>query len=411
MRRCLPPPAVRAGRAALRHAEVPVPDRLYTPGPVEIPERILKALSRRPPHHRSEEFLSLFRDVSERVERVFGTNGRVVILAASGTGGMEAAAVSFARRDEPITALTAGKFGDRWIKILQAYGYAPEVVKAEWGEAIPPDSLASALKGRQGGCVFLTHSETSTATLHDVRALAAVAREHGAMVIADVITSLGVHELRQDDFGIDVAVAGSQKGLMLPPGLALVGLGPRAIAQLEERGPESPAFYLDLKRAAASAAQGDTPFTPAVSLVLALDEGIRMIEDVGLREVWRRHASIGLALRTGATAAGFTVFSKSPADSVTALVPPDGLDAGKVIKAVRAARHFMLAGGQDHLKGKIVRVGHMGLAYDVSDAVAVSDALEEAVLSLGATGVRGRAADGARSVIAAGAVRLAETIT
>jgi aspartate aminotransferase-like enzyme len=376
-----------------------VTDKLFTPGPVEIPARVLHALGQRPPHHRSESFRALFGDVSTRLARLFGTEGVAVILAASGTGGLESAVVSLVRRGEPILVGSSGKFGERWTKILNAYGHAHELVRAEYGQPVDPRAWAEAVARVKPGIVFFTHSETSTGTLNDARALARAAREAGAIVVADVVTSLGVHELRQDRDGVDVAVGGSQKGLMLPPGLAVLGVGSRALERLAAGKAAGPSFYLDLAKAAAAAKQADTPFTPAVSLILALDESLRMIEELGVEEVWKRHAALARAIREGAGAAGYRLFSAAPADSVTALVPPDGVDPSAVVRHVRASHHLVLTGGQDSLKGKIVRVGHMGLAYGPEDAVLVSRALEDAAMTLGATGQSGSAAQVAQRAL------------
>jgi serine---pyruvate transaminase len=376
-----------------------VTDKLFTPGPVEIPARVLEALGKRPPHHRSESFRALFGDVSTRLARLFDTEGVAVILAASGTGGLESAVVSLVKRGEPVLVGSSGKFGERWIKILSAYGHPHEVVRAEYGNAIDPAAWSEAVARVKPGVVFFTHSETSTGTLNDLRSLAQAARSTGALVVADVVTSLGVHALRQDRDGVDVAVGGSQKGLMLPPGLAVIGVGPRALERLSAGGAAGPSFYFDLAKAAATAKQADTPFTPAVSLVLALDESLRMIEEVGIEEVWRRHAALARAIRQGAGAAGYRLFSNAPADSVTALVPPDGVDPSAVVKHVKAMHHLVLTGGQDSLKGKIVRVGHMGLAYGPEDAVSVSRALEDAAMTLGATGRSGAAAEVAQRAL------------
>jgi aspartate aminotransferase-like enzyme len=366
--------------------------RLFTPGPVEIPDRILSAMAKRPPHHRSTIFRELYAALTPRLNRLFDTSGRVVVLAASGTGGMDAAVTGFVGDSTPTLSTEAGKFGDRWEKILRCYGHQPHVVRAEWGTAVAAGEIGRALDEHPAEVVFLTHSETSTATLHDLKAQAAEARSRGALVVADVVTSLGVHEFRQDEFGIDVAVAGSQKGLMLPPGLALVGLSERALARLESDGVRGSAFYLDLKRAADSAVTGDTPFTPAVSLVLALDEAVKMIEELGIEEVWRRHDALASAIRAGGVAAGMQLFSRSPANSVTAFSAPEGVEANQVVAYLGLHHGFVLAGGQDHLKGKIARVGHMGLAYGPEDARQVTAALEEAVIELGGGGEKGRAA-------------------
>jgi aspartate aminotransferase-like enzyme len=377
-----------------------VTQRLFTPGPVEIPDRILSALAKRPPHHRSAVFRELYAGLTPRLNTLFATSGRVVVLAASGTGGMDAAVTAFVGEGTGTLTAEAGKFGDRWEKILRSYGHNPHVVRAEWGRAVPPGEIGKALDEHGADVVFLTHSETSTATLHALRALAAEAQRRGVLVVADVVTSLGVHEFRQDDFGVDVAVAGSQKGLMLPPGLALVGLGERALARLESDGVRGPAFYLDLKKASDSATTGDTPYTPAVSLVMALDEAVRMIEELGIEEVWRRHDAVASAVRAGGVAAGLRLFSESPANSVTAFLPPDGVQAKQVVAHLADKHGFVLAGGQDRLKGKIARVGHMGLAYGADDARRVSEALEEAVIDLGGGGERGRAAQAVAASLA-----------
>jgi aspartate aminotransferase-like enzyme len=345
---------------------------------------VLAALSKRPPHHRSAAFRALLADLGPRLQRLFGTAGRTVLLAASGTGGMEAAALGLARPGEETLVAASGKFGERWEKILRAHGHAPRLVRAEYGKAVPPGALEEELARRAAHAVFLTHSETSTGTLHDLLAQAQAARRHGALVVADVVTSLAVHEFRQDAFGVDAAVAGSQKGLMLSPGLALVGLSERALARLsQDDPPRSPSFYLDLRRAAERAAEADTPFTPAVSLVLALDESLSMIEEVGLEAVWRRHALLAAALRAGATALGFRLFSEAPADSVTALVPPAGAAPERLLQICRERHGMVLAGGQDALKGKLVRVGHMGLAYAPEDARAVTEVLAAALAECG----------------------------
>ncbi len=358
----------------------PVSERLFTPGPVEIPARVLAAMGRRPPHHRSAEFRALLSALHPRLARLFGTSGRVVLLAASGTGGMEAA-VGLALPGEETLVAASGKFGERWEKILHAFGHRPRVVRAPYGQPVAAPAIEEELGRLPARVVFLTHSETSTGTLHDLRAQAGAARRHGALVVADVVTSLAVHEFRQDEFGVDAAVAGSQKGLMVSPGLALVGLSERALRHLAREGARrSPSYYLDLGRAAERAAEADTPFTPAVSLVLALDEGVRMIEEMGLETVWRRHAAIAAAVRAGAQALGFTLLSSAPSNSVTALVPPAGVPPRQILEHCLAERGFVLAGGQDSLKGKIVRVGHMGLAYGPEDALAVTEALAAALI-------------------------------
>jgi aspartate aminotransferase-like enzyme len=360
----------------------PIKTRLFTPGPVEIPARILRALSQTPPHHRTEVFRSTLKRVSEWLRVLHGTAGEVFLLGSSGTGAMEAAVVNVLAPGDRAVAISGGKFGERWAKLCAAYGIAHETLAVEWGQSADPGALDQLLARTPGArVVFATHSETSTGALHDVRALAEVAHRHGAKIVVDSITSLGIHPFPQDEWGVDVAVCGSQKGLMIPPGLATVSLSPSAAALIE--GEHLPRFYFDLVRARKGLALGETPWTPPVTLVLALEESLAMIREEGLAAVHERHHRLSEATRAGATALGFTVFAAHPSHAVTALVPPAGVDASAVVRRLREEHGMIVAGGQDHLKGKVLRIGHMG-NYDLGDVHAVLGALEEVVAALGA---------------------------
>ncbi len=238
--------------------------------------------------------------------------------------------------------------------------------------------------------VYATQSETSTATLHDIEAIAKVTRARGRKLVVDAITGVGVHPLPQDAWGVDVVVTGSQKGLMSPPGIATVSLAPWALDAIE--GTKLPRFYFDLRKARKGLPTGESAFTPPVSLVFAVQEAIAMMKEEGLDGVHRRHAKLGAAVRAGAQALGFTLFSKSPANSVTALEPPAGIEIPAVIKRLREVHAITVAGGQDHMKGKMLRIGHMG-AYDLLDLFVLLGALEECVHALGrpASGATGAA--------------------
>jgi aspartate aminotransferase-like enzyme len=355
--------------------------RLFTPGPVEIPERVLAALAAEPPHHRTETFRAVLRDVVERLRILHGTAGEVFLLAASGTGAMEAAVVNTMAPGERALAIAGGKFGQRWASLLAAYAIPHDTLDLPWGDSVDTSEVARRLDADPAiGAVFATHSETSTGALHDVAALARITRERQRRLVVDAITSVGVHPLPQDAWGIDVVVCGSQKGLMIPPGIATVSLAPWAAGLIE--GDRPPRFYFDLRKARKSAASGETAFTPPVSLVLALAESLKMIEEEGLDAVHRRHARVAHAVRAGATALGFALFPKHPSHAVTALTPPAGVEASAVVKRLRETHGMIVAGGQDHLKGTMLRVGHMG-HYDLDDAIAVSEALEECVTALG----------------------------
>lgn len=355
--------------------------RLFTPGPVEIPARILRALSQIPPHHRTEVFRTTYKKVSEDLRWLHQTQGEVLMLAASGSGAMEAAVVNLMGPSDKALCIVGGKFGERWANICKAYGVPYETIDVAWGHAVDPAEVAKRLDADPAiSAVFSTHSETSTATLHDARAIAAVTRARKKLVVLDAITSLGVHPLPQDEWGVDVVVTGSQKGLMAPPGIATVSLAPWALDAIE--GEKKPRFYFDLRKYRKNLPAGETPWTPAVSLIFAVEEAIAMMKEEGLDAVHRRHAKLAAATRAGAQALGFTLFSKSPANSVTALEPPAGVEIPAVIKRLREVHGITVAGGQDHMKGKMLRIGHMG-AYDLADIHVVLGALSECLTALG----------------------------
>ena len=358
--------------------------RLFTPGPVEVPARILRVLGGPSPHHRTDGFRDTLRRVTEGMRQLHRTEGEVFILAASGTGAMEAAVVNIMERGEKSLVIAGGKFGERWAAILRAYGLPVEMLEVEWGSAVNVAEVGRRLDADPALTkVFATHSETSTGALHDVRELARACRLRSRALVVDAVTSLGVHPLEQDDWGIDVVVCGSQKGLMIPPGLATVSLAPWAANRIE--GERPPRFYFDLRKARKSAPQGETAFTPPVSLVLALEEALNMIREEGLDQVHARHRRLAHAARAAGLALGFGVFSPSPSNAVTALTPPAGIEAGAVVKRLRDVHGIIVAGGQDQLKGRMLRIGHMG-GYTLADIQLVAGALEECVSALGRPG-------------------------
>lgn len=355
--------------------------RLFTPGPVEIPDRVLRALSQIPPHHRTEVFRATYRRVSEDLRWLHQTEGEVLMLAASGSGAMEACVANLMGPGQKALCLVGGKFGERWANLCKAYGVPCETIEVAWGHAVDPADVEKRLAADPAvHAVFGTHSETSTATIHDAQAIAKVTRARGKLLVLDAITSLGVHPLPQDAWGVDVVVTGSQKGLMAPPGVATVSLAPWALEAIE--GTKQPRFYFDLRKYRKNLPTGESPWTPAVSLIFAVGEAITMMKEEGLEAVHRRHAKLAAATRAGAQALGFTVFSKSPANSVTALEPPSGVEIPAVIKRLREVHGITVAGGQDHMKGKMLRIGHMG-AYDLADIHVVLGALSECLSAHG----------------------------
>ncbi|HTM58507.1 MAG TPA: alanine--glyoxylate aminotransferase family protein [Candidatus Udaeobacter sp.] len=375
------------------NAPRPPRTRLFTPGPVEIPARVLRALSQPPPHHRTEGFRATLRRVTEKLRALHVTQGEVWLLPASGTGAMEAAVTNLMSRERKALAIAGGKFGERWAALLAAFGVPHQVLELEWGASVDPAAVAAALeKDPAIDTVFATHSETSTGALHDIQAIARLTRPRNVRLVVDAITSLAIHPLPQDEWGVDVVVCGSQKGLMIPPGIATVSLAPWAADAIAGGLPR---FYFDLRKARKSLALGETAFTPPVSLVLALEESLAMIEEEGLAEVHARHRALSLALRAGAARLGFQAFAKHPSHAVTALVPPAGVEAQAVVQRLRERHHMILAGGQDRLKGKILRAGHMG-AYTLDDIQDLIAALSECASALDAPPPEGDPALAAR---------------
>jgi aspartate aminotransferase-like enzyme len=355
--------------------------RLFTPGPVEIPARILRALSAIPPHHRTEGFRATFKRVSEALRELHRTEGEMFLLGASGSGAMEAAVVNLLQPSDKALVVVGGKFGERWMNLLKAYGIAHETIDVEWGHAVDPAEVERRLaRDPKIVALFSTHSETSTGAIHDIQAIARITRGRNVRLVVDAITSLGVHPLPQDEWGVDVVVCGSQKGLMIPPGLASVSVAPWALAALDQPG--LPRFYFDLRKFRKTAPVGETPWTPPVSLVLALEEALTMIREEGLENVHARHRKVAMAMRAGAQGLGYRMFAANPSHALTALYPPEGVDASAVVKRLREVHSMVVAGGQDHLKGKIFRIGHMG-AYDQGDVLAMIGALEECAGALG----------------------------
>jgi serine---pyruvate transaminase len=355
--------------------------RLFTPGPVEIPIRILRALSQPPPHHRTDAFRDVLRRVTTDLKALHKTEGEVFLLGATGTGAMEAAVVNLMAPGAKALAVNGGKFGERWVRLLETYGVPHEVLDVEWGHAVDPAAIEERLaKDEALAVVFATHSETSTGALNDLQAIAAITRAQGRRLVVDAVTSLAVHPLEQDAWGVDVVVCGSQKGLMLPPGIATVSLAPWAADAIE--GERLPRFYFDLRRARKALPNGETPWTPPVSHVLALEEALTMIlREEGLGRVQDRHRRLAFAMRAGGEALGLRLFPANPSHAVTAFLPPEGVEATALVKRLRDRHGMIVAGGQDQLKGRILRIGHMG-AYDLADLHALIGAIDKCLAFL-----------------------------
>jgi aspartate aminotransferase-like enzyme len=280
---------------------------------------------------------------------------------------MEAAVANLASTGRKALTIEGGKFGERWGELCDAYGFEHEAIKVEWGKAVDPLVVAEALAEDDSiAAVFATHCETSTGVLHDVKALGEIVRKTKAVLVVDAVSSAGACELRTDEWGIDVVCVGSQKGLMLPPGLALVSVSPKAQALIEATENRR-AYYFDLVKAMKSAAKDDTPYTPAITLVIGLDAALGMIEEEGLENCFARHELLSRAVRAGVKALGLEPFAERPSPSVTSVLLPEGLDGAALVKTLRDTEGVAFAGGQAALKGKIIRIATMGYCgkYDV----------------------------------------------
>jgi len=357
-------------------------ERLFTPGPTPVLPEALLAMAAPMTHHRQEAFEQVLAGVSEKLRTVFQTASPVVMLAGSGTSALEAAVTNTLSPGDVALSVNGGKFGQRWGLIGRAFGVDMHVIDVEWGTAVDPAAVEQALKDRpEAKAVFTTLHETSTTVLTDIRAIAQVTSKTDAIIVVDAVSGLAADELRMDDWGVDLVVAGSQKALMLPPGLAFAAVGPKA--QEKMKGSTLPKFYLSLDKAIQGLAKNTTPYTPAVSTVLALDKALDAILTEGMEAVWARHRALAAATRAGVLGMGMALFSQRPSNAATAVTLPEGLDGAALHKKLRDEYKTTCAGGQEHLKGKIERIAHMGY-YDQFDVLVVIGALELALKELGA---------------------------
>ena len=367
--------------------DTPMQDKLtlMIPGPTPVPETVLLAMSRHPIGHRSADFQKIVKRTTEQLKWLHQTSGDVLVLAGSGTAAMEAGIIKVLSKGDRVLCGDNGKFGERWVKLAKAYGLEVQVIKAEWGQPLDPEAFRAALEADTAKAiraVILTHSETSTGVINDLEAIAGHVKNHGtALTIADCVTSLGACNVPMEAWGLDVVGSGSQKGYMMPPGLGFVAMSDRAW-QAHERS-DLPKFYFDLGKYRKSAKADSNPFTPAVNLYYALEAALEMMQQEGLEEIFARHARHRDAAQAGMLAMGLPLYAAeghgSPA--ITA-VAPAGIDAEELRKAVKQRFDILLAGGQDHLKGKVFRIGHLGFVCDRDVLTAVA-AIEATLQGLG----------------------------
>lgn len=377
-----------------------IKDYLLAPGPTPVPARVLLAMANPLLHHRTPQFSAIFADARAGLKKLFQTEQDVLMLAASGTGAMEAAVTNCFSAGDEVIVVNAGKFGERWLKLCKAFELAPIEIRCEWGEAVTVEQIERALgEHPQAKGVFLQASETSTTAVHPVERIAALTRQRDTLLVVDGITAVGVYDLPMDRWGVDVLVTGSQKALMLPPGLAFIALSERAWTRQGESRQRR--FYFDLARERDNQAKNTTAWTPAISLVVGLREALAMLEEEGLENAFARQALQAEATRAAAAALGLKLVApKNPSPASTGIYTPEGVEGGKMVGYLRDKMRVTFAGGQDHLKGKIVRIAHLGYV-DTFDTVTAIAALEMALQRFGHPLELGRGVGAAQRVLMA----------
>jgi serine---pyruvate transaminase len=373
--------------------------QLMAPGPTPVPSEVLLAMAEPIIHHRTPQYEAVFTEVRAALKKLFQTSAEVIPLACSGTGAMEAAVVNTLSPGDRVVVVRAGKFGDRWLDLTKAYGLEAIDLSAPFGHTVDASRLAETLKSHpEAKAVLVQHSETSTGVLHDVRAYAAATRQHEAILIVDAVSSLGIADLPMDAWGIDLVISGSQKGLMLPPGLGFCALSEKAWRKTKSS--TLPKFYFSLADELKYVAKNEVRFTPAVSIVVGLREALRMLEAEGLGNVFKRHDRLARATRAGAEALGLRLFPKTtPSPALTAIEVPAGLDADRVVEGFATQHAITIDGGRGPTKGKIFRIGHMGYAAETDVIVALA-ALEQVLADLGQPVDFGAGLRGAQKVFA-----------
>ena len=355
---------------------------LLTPGPTPLPPEVCQAMAQPIIHHRTPQFQAILKEATEGLKYVFCTKCDVFILASSGTGAMEAAVVNLLSMQDTALTVQGGKFGERWTQICKSYGINTEIIDVAWGQAVNPKDIEKKLKENPKiKAVFATLCETSTGVVCDIEAIGRVVKNSDAVLVVDAISGLGAIPLLTDDWSVDMVVCGSQKGLMLPPGLAFISVSAKAWSKVKEA--KSPRYYFDLIAAKSALDKTDTPFTPAITLVIALNEALKMMKQDGLENIFTRHKKMADATRSAMQALGLELFAPTAgSDVVTAVKVPQGIDGEKLVKTMRDIYGVTIAGGQAELKGKVFRIAHMGYIEE-SDIIAGIACLEKVLAQMG----------------------------
>ncbi|MBM3249379.1 MAG: alanine--glyoxylate aminotransferase family protein [Candidatus Omnitrophica bacterium] len=355
---------------------------LLTPGPTPLPPQVCESMARPIIHHRTPQFQAILKEATEGLKYVFQTENPVFILASSGTGAMEAAVANLLSPGDTAITVQGGKFGERWTELCKAYGVNAEIIDVEWGKAVDPLEIKKRLSANPKiKAVFTTLCETSTGVTNDIEAIGKIIKETEAVLVVDAISGLGAIDIKSDAWYCDMVISGSQKGLMLPPGMGFISVSPKAFKLVDTA--KTPRYYFDLRKAKKAIEKTDTPFTPAVTLIIALNEALEMIRQDGLEQVFLRHKKMASAARAAMKGLGLALFAPDAAsDVVTAVKVPEGLDGEKLVKTMRDTYGVTIAGGQDEMKGKLFRIAHMGYIEEF-DIIAGISCLEKVLAQMG----------------------------
>ncbi len=374
--------------------------RLFTPGPVMIPDEVLLAAAQPLEHHRTQAYQNLLKEVTAGLQYVFQTSNPCITIAGSGTAGMEGALVSCARPGRKALICDAGKFGERWGKVCDAFGIERETYKIQWGHGAKAEKVAEYLaKDKSIGMVVVVYSETSTAAVSELEQIAKLTRDTDVLLITDAITAAGAIPLKTDEWGVDVVVTGSQKALMQPPGLAYAAISKKAQDVIQSVKPK--AFYLSYKAYLKSLADNDAPYTPAITLVRSTHKALEMIKAEGIEKIWCRVSKLARATRAACEAIGLKVYAQDPVDSLTAVLTPEAVKVSTLRKTLQAKYGVHVADGQDELKGKVIRISHMG-AVDEYETTGAIGALELTLKEMGHQFKLGAGLSAAQEVMAEG---------
>jgi len=351
---------------------------ILAPGPTPVPTEVLLAEAQETIHHRTPQFLNIQKETLEKARMLFQTKNNVFALVSTGTGAMEAAVASTIAKGDKVIVVDGGKFGERWGDLCKAFEAEIDLIKLDWGDYVTPEQIKAALdKNPDTVAVFATHSETSTGTVNPIEEIAAVVKDYKALMVVDSVSGLLAEPLKMDEWHVDIVATGLQKGVMLPPGLALVALSDKAIARVNEC-PNKNRYYFDLKQYIKK--YPDSPYTAGVNSIYQLHAALKMIEEEGMEAVWDRHRILADATRAGVKAMGLELLSKKPGNVTTAVLSP--IDTGKLTKLMRDKYGVTMAGGQDHYKGKIFRMAHLGYMSKFDTIIGLA-ALEMAFNELG----------------------------